>query len=1079
VNGTKVQIKYGFGKPADGSLKKAELAIDLDDRSLWTADENGVIVRVAYDTTEIEQEIEDIISSHDGDIANLQGQINANAGNISNNANNIEQLKNDFDNHDHAGVYEPVISPKNTAFNKDFGTTAGTVSEGNHTHNYSPIGHDHAGVYEPVINPKNSAFNKDFGTASGTVAQGNHNHSGVYEPVINPKNTAFNKDFGTTAGTVAEGSHEHALDDLSDVSAANPSRDDLLIWNGSSWSASSLDLIETALNFKGSTNVAQAAPAAEQGDLYVNNTKGTAAASWTGIAGTVVNAGNFIGYANSRWYLLGEMADIGVTDVVQGLGISVDDSKPAEPVVSVDRTETDKWYAAKIDSGKSEGETLAWSTADAEWMPNDTLIVKGGKVGIGTDSPITFQNGPTLNVGDTSDDFAVINVTTANTGIGYLAFSDDSSGGGRYQGLIQYNHSQGHLGFGAGAIAYPSLVLDASGNVGIGTTSPDALIDIRNSSGVDPQIKWGRDGLAHASLFCDQYGTTILEADPTNVGASSSLQFHVDGTERMSIDSDGNVGIGTDSPSPGVLEVVDSTANGVYFRGSTRGALALDDVAVADASSPIRWQASDDGNHIFYVANRNATTGATTRSVEHMRIDSSGNVGIGTDSPSQEFHLRQTSGDCNLLIESLSGASQIFFGDAQSVNVGVIRYDHVSDYMRFSTNSAERMRIDSSGKVGIGTDNPSRKLSILGSGFGARVEVQNANTGKRISIVAPDSGIQQLSFEDSLLLTQYGLERMLIDEDGRVGIGGQPGTRSAAEIAKEAKDTLARWKSTFDERMKAEPKADKKAVTLEITGDEFSTFPTEEALVEKLTARNIGGGNALLQVAGDGYFSGTVNATTINGKVTDVGDHIKAITPTQIANWDAGTGGGGGGATTDGRISDNDIIHWNEAYGWGNHADANYQPAGSYALTSHTHSEYLTSSSLDGYATESWVTSGYQPKGSYADASHTHAYVPLSGNSTINGTLTCTGDVIAYSDERLKDNVETLDGSKVFEMRGVSYTRDGKESSGVIAQELQKVAPELVHDDGDYLGVAYGNLVGYLIEAVKELKAEIEELKNG
>jgi len=63
-------------------------------------------------------------------------------------------------------------------------------------------------------------------------------------------------------------------------------------------------------------------------------------------------------------------------------------------------------------------------------------------------------------------------------------------------------------------------------------------------------------------------------------------------------------------------------------------------------------------------------------------------------------------------------------------------------------------------------------------------------------------------------------------------------------------------------------------------------------------------------------------------------------------------------------------------------------------------------------------------------------------------------------------------------MRGVSFTKDGCDGSGVIAQELQKVAPELVNEDGEYLSVAYGNLVGYLIEAVKDLKAEIEELKN-
>jgi hypothetical protein len=96
------------------------------------------------------------------------------------------------------------------------------------------------------------------------------------------------------------------------------------------------------------------------------------------------------------------------------------------------------------------------------------------------------------------------------------------------------------------------------------------------------------------------------------------------------------------------------------------------------------------------------------------------------------------------------------------------------------------------------------------------------------------------------------------------------------------------------------------------------------------------------------------------------------------------------------------------------------------------------------------------------------------------GHFTATGNVTAYSDARLKEDVKTLDGSKVYEMRGVSFTKDGEAGSGVIAQELQKVAPELVIEqeaDG-YLSVAYGNLVGYLIEAVKDLKAEVEALKE-
>jgi len=100
------------------------------------------------------------------------------------------------------------------------------------------------------------------------------------------------------------------------------------------------------------------------------------------------------------------------------------------------------------------------------------------------------------------------------------------------------------------------------------------------------------------------------------------------------------------------------------------------------------------------------------------------------------------------------------------------------------------------------------------------------------------------------------------------------------------------------------------------------------------------------------------------------------------------------------------------------------------------------------------------------------------------GAATFNNDVTAFSDERLKSNITTIPDalSKVSEMRGVHYVRNetGKDSSGVIAQEMQKVAPELVltaEDEMGTLSVNYGNITGYLIEAIKELKAEIEELK--
>jgi len=96
------------------------------------------------------------------------------------------------------------------------------------------------------------------------------------------------------------------------------------------------------------------------------------------------------------------------------------------------------------------------------------------------------------------------------------------------------------------------------------------------------------------------------------------------------------------------------------------------------------------------------------------------------------------------------------------------------------------------------------------------------------------------------------------------------------------------------------------------------------------------------------------------------------------------------------------------------------------------------------------------------------------------GAATFNNDVTAFSDERLKSDIRTIDNAldKVMNMRGVTFDREGRKGTGVIAQEMQKVMPEVVHDEGVYMSVAYGNLVGVLIEAVKELKAEIEELKH-
>ena len=99
------------------------------------------------------------------------------------------------------------------------------------------------------------------------------------------------------------------------------------------------------------------------------------------------------------------------------------------------------------------------------------------------------------------------------------------------------------------------------------------------------------------------------------------------------------------------------------------------------------------------------------------------------------------------------------------------------------------------------------------------------------------------------------------------------------------------------------------------------------------------------------------------------------------------------------------------------------------------------------------------------------------------GAATFNDNVTAFSDERLKDNIETLtDGlDKVEQLRGVTYTRDEKESIGVIAQEVEKILPEIVLTANDEMGtksVDYSRITAVLIEAVKELSARVKELEN-
>lgn len=107
-----------------------------------------------------------------------------------------------------------------------------------------------------------------------------------------------------------------------------------------------------------------------------------------------------------------------------------------------------------------------------------------------------------------------------------------------------------------------------------------------------------------------------------------------------------------------------------------------------------------------------------------------------------------------------------------------------------------------------------------------------------------------------------------------------------------------------------------------------------------------------------------------------------------------------------------------------------------------------------------------------------------NGSLSVSGWISATDNITAYSDKRLKTNLNVISNpiEKVAKLTGYTYDRidTGNRETGIIAQDLLEVLPEAVREDENgILSVAYGNVIGLLIESIKELKSEITALKEG
>ena len=535
--------------------------------------------------------------------------------------------------------------------------------------------------------------------------------------------------------------------------------------------------------------------------------------------------------------------------------------------------------------------------------------------------------------------------------------------------------------------------------------------------------------------------TNLVVNDP-----GASFDFRVEGdTDQNLLFTDGStdrVGIGTNSPQRKFHVSTGNTDIAARFENTTSNGSVAEFISSGD-SRTLTIQTDhiySNGNLFFGLGNYTNTYRAGTHifqedtgNTEVMRITGN-NVGIGVTSPGEKLDLRGG----NFRVGGFNTGSDYgaIFTPADSASYWHI-YNDAGGHLAFGRSatigSSEKMRINSSGNVGIGTSSPSAKLDIenstaptlsndthageaifLRSGGSAgdgnvqavlafgKADGSSRRSGSAIASVQTDSDVDKVGIgfytSDSSASSQTMDQRMLLDHTGSVGIG----TTSP--------DTLLH----VDE--------DDSATAFKVTGgsggNKIASFIRDEGVSSPHAEVYIHAGSGDPQIT-----------------FRDVGNEYFSIGLDDSANSF--------------KISDNTGVGTNDR------------------LTIDSSGDIKIEESLG---------------------------IGVSASGT-TGRLDCSNDVVAFasSDKRLKENIKPLDNAldKINKINGVEFdwkklTKKEKETIhgntghdvGVIAQEIEEVLPEVVTTrDNGYKAVKYEKIVPLLIEAIKELKQEIEELR--
>jgi hypothetical protein len=334
------------------------------------------------------------------------------------------------------------------------------------------------------------------------------------------------------------------------------------------------------------------------------------------------------------------------------------------------------------------------------------LRITGGNLGIGT-NPVSSLDlgtgnavGDGLSFGSTSTELRRANsgnnLQMAHWGSVSMIIDSDGNDTTRFFNIMHGTNDS--------ATATELFRVQENGNVGIGTTSPAYKLDVAG------EIR------SSSRLWLSTIDAVSISGSDLRIGYSNNnLLFRTNSGERMRITSAGNVGIGITNPSY-KLVVSNGGASGIEFGPAYSGTANLIQSYNRSGAAYVNT-VYDADTHRFNISGS-----------EKVRIDSSGNLGIGTTSPGQLLDVDGTArfGTSTYRITLQGNSSGGYFkigttsNDDSLANFGTFSSSFVLDTTQpngfvFRHSGAEKMRLNSSGNLGIGTTNPSsHKLQVVG-----------------------------------------------------------------------------------------------------------------------------------------------------------------------------------------------------------------------------------------------------------------------------------------------------------------------------------------------------------------------------